>query len=198
MGETISYSVHQHRNIVFEQSYRWYGYLTFLTAQYVLDLWNAEIPTMLHIDETIDVDIPQRLLSASKAMLNNMENAGQDAYNLVGEAYEWLGATVYSVSYRARCAASACLKACQMILGDTPFRYSIQATTTDSDIDWSQGDVALLACQAYTTIQTRTPPSSANEYHARMNVYFDLALRQRFWEWWLTTALPAAYTQAYQ
>src|SRR5437016_287630 len=59
--------------------YQRYGYLALLTARHVIPLWEQELPEIQALDETIETDVPYRLLEIAEMVLQQQSGAVEAA-----------------------------------------------------------------------------------------------------------------------
>lgn len=161
------------------EDYKIYGWLTIITAKYVIPIWDQYVDQELAADESFPFRLPYEILDTAERVLSE-EISPLDAYHLLCDEYHGtVGNVLLGVPYTMICAAEAAYKSLAMILGIPPFRYEKDLHLTDDMIDTTNGDVATSALQAYAG--TNSVP-----------IHFSSQKQSEFWEWWLTQALPQA------
>jgi hypothetical protein len=182
--------------LMIPDNYQRFGYLALLTARHVLPIWDQGIQTIVMRDDSIEIDVPQRLLEAGEAVLNEVPGAVRAARMLGAEAHEWLGTGYFTYPDQLLCVAIAAYRAFAMILGDLPFKQPINSSLTDDDIYEPHGDAALNAAEAFSALEGEALPRRSYTTKRDLSVQFDVLKRLEFWEWWLTKAIPTAWELA--
>lgn len=158
------------------RAYRVRTRLNLYAAEHVLPVWQQEMST----DTTI-----LRMLDLIRKLLDGAIDV-DTARKSAGEAYEWhekLGSHP-EIGARAYCAAAAAIQAVFEATGRDPLEYTPPADAADFEVDygpdfWST-DAASFAAAAYAG-RLGYPDS-------------DSLQRRGFWQWWLTEAIPQAFS----
>lgn len=147
--------------------------LAVLTARHVLPIWQRAWPMS---------DSPQTAIAAAEALLRSSADVS-DPYAVIERCQVEIE-QVMREDHVSACSGRSAVQALVVAVEDEFFDPAVADGETGSGAqdEYEDDDTATLASTAYAGGSASNPAS-------------DPELRQKFWEWWLTEAVPAAYAE---
>lgn len=178
-----------------------YCNLQYLTAKYVLPVWDKGTNGMMFSGE---IDPMGQILETVKGLLESKVDPIKANELYIGDYYYELDTATWNASYGGWLALSAAYKALGNVLGTPPFYRVSDFVLKDVDeykIPFSN-DSAFDAVGAYSVMDDDPPEVWIKMHFLNTEFKFEKQKRLKFWEWWLTEAVPAAWNsvdeQAYE
>lgn len=177
---------------------RVYQYLSFITAEHTLAIYTTWLATTARSDDhhniIAEVLLPETLFQTSAMLLTGDGQHERGARDLLTQTEHWLywladDADQHVDIQKAYNAAMAIHQSVRALLGGAPFGVAINEKTTDTDIPDGYGDVAHYAVKAYATVEI----VQSNTSRIIPPYHLDKSKSRKFWEWWLTEAIPASW-----
>jgi hypothetical protein len=196
------------------RQYAWLMVLTARSALLVLDQFMAQVPSTPEMGSLHHLGgLPAAILNVAERVISNDIDL-DEVFDLACDEFHFGMAGVnHAFSYPVSCAALAASAALDMIcLGYRPdssdvARLAVEAhTSIDENAPgvWSKSyfpislispkDYAHYSLDAETVADRKTGYPSI--YQPPLPIRYDLNKRLQFWEWWLTEAIPKAWTRA--
>jgi len=167
-----------------------FGHLAIHAAQHVLPIWDRFATPGAHSGKGLgqEVRLPRWILEVGQDVLKERIEPLK-AYELLGDFYDLVDQVAGLVPYPVWCVAKSAYVALSGILGGACFPVAPDNGEAGDD---DPARYATAACAAIDENQPgewwRSPDMAP--------VGFDPAPQLAFWEWWLGTAVPAAYQRA--
>ena len=168
--------------------HRRYGYLGIVTVRHVLSIWDQSA-------KPVAEDPPRRMLALAEGVIEGVEDPGEVNGFYLQEFYYSLEAESHDVKYGAWRALRAAYNALGMALGAPPF-YNARDLKTNGFV-LLDNDAAQEAAIACSVIDDHEAGTWWEKYFRQEEWSFDLDKKLKFWEWWLTEAIPEAWEKAF-
>jgi len=186
-----------------------FGWLEFLTAQYITKIWDQEMP---------NDDFVPNMLRITKNLLLGIQTLDETSHER-SMFYHAAGSEEYNefISTKSRATMLAAYTALSTACGKFPFQYAdieqIERNFSDEILFGLNGsDTATFAVIAfsgfnldyeYETNTNETNPDNEEVFEESPiskdpAILFEPKKRLEFWEWWLTEAIPQAWELANQ
>lgn len=169
-----------------------FGELAIRSAQHVLPIWDRFATPGIRSGKGMgqEIRLPRWILEVARDVLRD-EIEPIKAYDLLGDFYDLVGEVSHLVPYPIWSVASAAYAALNTILGGAPFLVSVDDTTGVEGL--TDEDPAMYAANACSV----SDDNPSGEWHSGVENALPLAFHADyalvFWEWWLGTAIPAAW-----
>jgi len=177
--------------------HRRYGHLGILTAEYVLPIWDSQTRSLSEDDELNNA--PRRILIVAQQVLTGALDPVTANGFYLQDFYYLTDSASFVCSYRACLVLDAAYQALGMALGVAPF-YGVAESSLMRLEEGKvpiNNDAAFAAMSAYSLLDDHPPGTWLEAYFSNKDIFhLDSQKRWKFWKWWLTEAVPAAWKMA--
>lgn len=178
-----------------------FGWLAILTAQKVLPIWLQTVD-LEEPESDGNGDNPAQMLEVAAGVLTKTVEANEAFKQLCGRFYDGIGILEQTTAEKVYCACAAAYDALEVtLMGIEGLGFwANKIPIKDEEISYGQRDFAAMAVRAYISTDKNKPGVWWNKYSRFRSNYqplrFDPEKRLKFWEWWLTEAIPQAWEKA--
>jgi len=165
------------------------GYLTLITVQHILPIWNRkpqEIPFENIVSPQHILDVIEGILKGKIPLTNALYKYSEE-FNLGLNIKSW-------VTYSVYCVYEAAYLALELVLDGFTLKDTVLFLDTSSI--WYNDNFLSAAVKAYSVLDTNKGGAWEFVEQLSLPINFDLQKRLEFWEWWLTEAIPQAWELA--